>query len=232
MWNVRSRSTRASAPVAERRDRAGRRGAAPSPRPFGRRNRPRACVPGAVRRQCARVRIRLEAGLEAAGVALLGAGERLEPLRDLFEAFVTRGPREARVHLGVLVGLAGDRRLAGCRSCAPTATPVDRVADLGEEVEVTERVAGLALGDRTEQRGDVGVALDVGLLREVEVAAVRLALAREGLLEVLVGLAFRSSSGIGGLLGGCRRFGLAIGNRRHVAQSRSDRGRSPGRRRR
>ena len=53
---------------------------------------------------------------------------------------------------------------------------------------MTERVTGLALGDRAEQRGDVGVALDVGLLREVEVPAVRLALAGERLLQVVVGL--------------------------------------------
>ena len=66
-----------------------------------------------------------------------------------------------------------------------------RVADLGEEVEVTERVPGLALRHRAEQRGDVGVALDVGLLGEVEVAAVRLALAREGFLEVRRGSGFR-----------------------------------------
>ena len=54
---------------------------------------------------------------------------------------------------------------------------------------MAERVTGLALGDRAEQRGHVRVALDVGLLREVEVAAVRLALARERLLEVVLGLA-------------------------------------------
>ena len=54
---------------------------------------------------------------------------------------------------------------------------------------MAERVAGLAFGDRAEQRGDVRVALDVGLLREVEVPAVRLALARERLLEVVLGLA-------------------------------------------
>ena len=59
-----------------------------------------------------------------------------------------------------------------------------RVADLAQEVEVPEGVAGLALGHRTEQGGDVGVALDVGLLGEVEVAAVGLALAGERLLQV------------------------------------------------
>ena len=53
----------------------------------------------------------LEALGEAAGVALLGAGQRLEPLGDLLEALVAGGLGEARVHLGVLVGLAGDGRL-------------------------------------------------------------------------------------------------------------------------
>ena len=73
-------------------------------------------------------------------------------------------------------------------SVGPTGHVGDRVADLGEEVEVAEGVAGLALGDRAEQRGDVGVALDVGLLGEVEVAAVGLALAGERLLQVVLGL--------------------------------------------
>src|SRR5688572_14948815 len=53
----------------------------------------------------------LEALLEAPGVRPLGARERLEPLGDLFEALFARGLGEARVHLRVLVGLAGDRRL-------------------------------------------------------------------------------------------------------------------------
>jgi hypothetical protein len=54
---------------------------------------------------------------------------------------------------------------------------------------VAERVARLTLGDGAEQGGDVGVALDVGLLGEVEVAAVGLALAGERRLEVVLGLA-------------------------------------------
>ena len=83
---------------------------------------------------------------------------------------------------------------------APTGDAGHRVADLGEEVEVAERVAGLTFGDRAEQRGDVGVALDVGLLREVEVAAVGLALARERLLEVRRGSGCRSGRACGALL--------------------------------
>src|SRR6476660_7120821 len=118
---------------------------------------------------------RLETLAEPAGVALLGARERLEPLRDLVEAFVARGPSEARVHLGVLVRLARDRRLqvVGRRADGLAGHGVSRG---GQEVEVTERVPGLTLGHRAEERGDVGVALDVGLLGEVEVPAVGLAL--------------------------------------------------------
>ena len=131
---------------------------------------------------------RLEALREAPGVALLGPGQRLEPLGDLVEALVAGRLGEARVHLGVLVGLAGDGRLEVVLGRADGHVG-HRVADLGEEVEVAEGVARLALGDRAEQRGDVGVALDVGLLGEVEVAAVGLALAGERLLEVVLGLA-------------------------------------------
>src|SRR5205823_9542064 len=108
---------------------------------------------------------RLERSLKTTGVTLLGAGERLEPLRDLLEAFVASGPREAGVHLGVLVRLAGDRGFEVVRAAA------DRdvghgVADLGEEVEVPERMAGLAFGDGAEERGHVGVTFHIGLLRK------------------------------------------------------------------
>src|SRR6476620_3717734 len=48
---------------------------------------------------------------EATGVGLLGAGQRLQPLGDVLEALVASRLGEARVHLGVLVGLAGDGRL-------------------------------------------------------------------------------------------------------------------------
>src|SRR5262249_6677900 len=63
------------------------------------------------------------------------------------------------------------------------------IADLLEVVEVTVRVTGLALGGVAEQAGEIGVTLDVGDLREVEVAPVGLRLAGERVLEVLVGLA-------------------------------------------
>src|SRR5687768_504165 len=53
----------------------------------------------------------LEALGEATGVRLLGAGQRLEPLGHLVEALFAGRLGEARVHLGVLVGLALDGRL-------------------------------------------------------------------------------------------------------------------------
>src|SRR5262245_38107464 len=52
-----------------------------------------------------------ESFVEPAGMRLLGLGQRLEPLRELAEAFAARRLGHARVHLRVLVGLAGDRRL-------------------------------------------------------------------------------------------------------------------------
>src|ERR1700704_2872836 len=80
----------------------------------------------------------LEALGELAGGALLGAGERLQPLRDLLEALVARGLREAGVHLGVLIGLTGDGRVqvVGGRTDGNAG---HRVADFGQEVEVPER---------------------------------------------------------------------------------------------
>ncbi len=121
-------------------------------------------------------------------MALLGPRQRLEPLRDLFEALVARGASETGVHLGVLIGLTGNRRLQVVGGGAH-GNSRHGIADFGEEVEVTERVPGLALGDRAEQRGDVGEALDVGLLREVQVPAIGLALSGERLLQVVVRLA-------------------------------------------
>src|SRR6266436_7431410 len=125
--------------------------------------------------------------LEAAGMRLPGLGERLEPVGDLVEAFPAGNARHARIHVGVFVGLAGDRglevvagqtdRLAG-----------RRVVHFLEIFEMTVRVPGLALGSRAEHGGDNVEALDVGLLGEIKIAAARLALAGERFLQILLGL--------------------------------------------
>src|SRR5262249_19163577 len=54
---------------------------------------------------------RVEGLLEAPGVGLLGLREGLEPVGDLVEALLPRGPRHARVHISVLMRLASDRGL-------------------------------------------------------------------------------------------------------------------------
>ena len=64
-----------------------------------------------------------------------------------------------------------------------------QVANGSQEVHVTEGVAGLTLRGVAEEARRLAVTLDVGAAREVEVTTVRLALAREGFLEVLVRLA-------------------------------------------
>jgi predicted AAA+ superfamily ATPase len=98
---------------------------------------------------------------------------------------VARGLRHARVHVGVLVRLAGDGGLEVLARAADR--QVGRgIADLREVVEVAVRVPGLAFRGRAEQRGDVVLPFDVGLVREVEVTAVRLRLAGERGLEVVV----------------------------------------------
>ena len=76
------------------------------------------------------------------------------------------------------------------RFCAvsPIGRPVAGSPTCLQVVEVAVRVAGLAVGGLAEVAGDLGVALDVGDLREVEVAAVRLRLAGERVLQVLVRL--------------------------------------------
>src|SRR5271165_3152221 len=56
---------------------------------------------------------------------------------------------------------------------------------------MTERVAGLAFCDGTEERRDVRVTLDVGRLCKVDVAPVGLALSCEGHLQVRLGLGTR-----------------------------------------
>src|SRR2546428_9201685 len=109
---------------------------------------------------------------EAAGVRLLGLGERLDPLRNLLEALAACGLREARIHLRELVGLALDRRLEVQLGGADRYVS-HRVAHLLQEVQVPEGVAGLGLRGVAEEPAHVGIALDVRAAREVEVAAGR-----------------------------------------------------------
>ena len=76
-----------------------------------------------------------------------------------------------------VVGGGADRQAGG------------RIADRLEEFEMAVGMAGLAFGGRAEHGGDVVVAFDVGLLGEIEIAAVGLALAGERGLQIVFGLA-------------------------------------------
>src|SRR2546427_5753533 len=115
----------------------------------------------------------LEAFVEPARVRLFRLGERLEPLRELGEAFLPRGLGHARVHLGVLVRLAGDRGPEVLLGLADRFVR-DRIADLFQEVEVPEGVAGLGVRRVLEEARHVVEAFDVGDTREPEVAPLRL----------------------------------------------------------
>src|SRR5882672_9901381 len=128
---------------------------------------------------------RLQALGEPAGVRFLGLGERLEPLGDLLETLAAGGLRKARVHLGELVGLAVDRGLEVLLGRADRRAGAG-IADLLQEIEVPEGVAGLGLGGVPEEAAHVRISLDIGAASEVEVAAVRLRLAGERVLQVLV----------------------------------------------
>ena len=50
-------------------------------------------------------------------------------------------------------------------------------------------VAGLAFGRVTEEAGDIGIAFDVGLAREIKITSVGLRFAGEGVLQVFVSFA-------------------------------------------
>ena len=51
---------------------------------------------------------RIQRFLETSGVALLGLGKGLEPIRDFVEPLVSRCPGHTRVHVCVFVGLASN----------------------------------------------------------------------------------------------------------------------------
>src|SRR5262249_50058614 len=115
---------------------------------------------------------------------------------DLLEAFFTRGLRHTRIHVAVLVRLARDRGLE-VRVGRTDRQTGGRIADGLEVLEVAVRMSRLAFGGRAEHGRNVVVAFHVRLGSEVEIAAIRLRLAREGVLEVLLGLAaleFHASS--------------------------------------
>ena len=68
-------------------------------------------------------------------------------------------------------------------------SPIGRIADCLEIVQMAMSAAGLGFGGFTEVAGDFGVAFYVGDLSEVKVARIRHGFACERILQILVGLA-------------------------------------------
>ena len=118
----------------------------------------------------------------------LGLGERLEPVGDLVEALVPRGLRHARVHVGVLVGLAGDGGLEIVAGRADRQSG-GRVADAFHVLQVAVGVAGFPFRRGAEHRRDVVFPFDVRLGGKVEIPAIGLRLAGERVLQVIQSLA-------------------------------------------
>src|SRR5690349_2425774 len=112
---------------------------------------------------------RLEGLGVAVGVGALGLGQRLEPVGDLVEAFFAGLLGHARVHVGVLVGLAGHGGLQVEAAVADGQAGGRIARSVLQEFEVAMRVAGFAFGGGAEQRRDVVLAFYVGLVREVQV---------------------------------------------------------------
>src|SRR5882672_7524337 len=130
---------------------------------------------------------RLGSLVEPARMRLFGLRQGLEPVRDLGEALFARGLRHAGIHGLVFVRLAGNGGFQILQRRADRQAR-RRVAHLLQKLEMAVCVARFAVRRVLEQTGDLRVALYVGNLREIKIAAVRLGLARERVLQVLVRL--------------------------------------------
>src|SRR5205807_707777 len=75
------------------------------------------------------------------------------------------------------VGVGGADRLAG-----------GRIAHFFQIFQMAMGMAGLAFGGGAEHGGDIVMALHIGLLREIEIAAVGLAFAGKSFFEIFPGL--------------------------------------------
>ena len=87
--------------------------------------------------------------MKAAGVGLLGLGERLEPLGNLVETFLACRPGHARIHIGVFVRFAGNCGPQIIRSRSDRLAG-GRIAYFLEVFEMTVSMPGLAFGGRAE----------------------------------------------------------------------------------
>src|SRR5690554_1966025 len=120
-------------------------------------------------------------------MALFRLCKRLEPVSDLVEAFVARGACHARIHVGVFVRLACD---GGFEVLVGRADGLarGRVAHFLKEFQMAMSMARFAFRCGAEHGGHVIIAFHVGLLGEIEIAAVGLAFARKRLFQIFPSL--------------------------------------------
>ena len=131
---------------------------------------------------------RVKGFLEAVRVRTLGLGQRFEPVGDLLETFLARGLGHARVHVGVLVRLARNGGFQVLRRAEPIGRPVaGSPTTFLEVLEMPVSMARLTFCRRTKYRRNVVVTFDVGLGREIQVAAIRLRFAGKRVFEILFG---------------------------------------------
>src|SRR6267142_6125589 len=102
---------------------------------------------------------RVQGLLETVGVRALRLGKGFEPVGYLVEAFVAGTLGHTGVHVGVLMGLAGNRGFQVIARLADR-QPGRRVAHGFEVLEMPMRVTGFTLGGGAENRRDIVLALD------------------------------------------------------------------------
>jgi len=110
----------------------------------------------------------------------------LEPVGNLVEAFCAGGLGHARVHVGVLVGLAGDGGLEVLVGTTDRQAG-GRVTHGLEIFQVTVGVSGLTFRCGAEYGRHVIETFHVGLGGKIQITAVGLGFAGEGGLEVFLG---------------------------------------------
>jgi len=106
-------------------------------------------------------------------VRTFGLCQCFKPVGDFVVAFLARSAGHTRVHIGVLMGLAGDCSLEIVRGGADRQAS-GRVTGFFEVLQVAMSVAGLAFSGGAENGGDVVVAFNIGALRKIQVTAVGL----------------------------------------------------------
>ena len=122
--------------------------------------------------------------LEAPSVALFGFRQSLKPVGDFVESFVPRAAGHARIHVGIFVGLTGDRgtQVVARRTNRLSGGGISRFLEI---FEMPVRVPGLALRSGTENSRNVILVFDVSLLSKIQVTTIGLRFTSKRVFEIL-----------------------------------------------